>query len=311
MELLFINIFIKEEYFVEEVKRLLSYQENIKIQPLMSVLYIAIYYLLYKQFDKQENFVSVLKFVSLNIGNNTSFSRYISQFALLRLIDQGKANVEDPDIKTCVKIMERNRENIVMDKLFNEIIGKYHETASKLSVLTLLKTRYYNERLEIAHGYICDQFKEVSLQSTINANDDSFYVKSDEAVIQSLNEIFKDIEKIEDEEGGDAIFQRKIDNVLSIFPVNESRVSKKAEIVVVASLLDKLPNLANLTRTCEIFGVRELVIPSKKILKDPDFLNVTVTAEKWLPFVECAPANLAKLLLMYRENNYKVAIILT
>lgn len=311
LELLYINVFLKDEYFVDIIRKLLSTQENIKIQPLMSVLYVAIYYLLFKKFERQDNYVGVLKLVSLNIGNNTSFSRYLSQYVLTRLVSEGKVDVDDPDVKACVKIMARNRENMVMERLFEEIINKYHNCLEKLSVLTLLETRFFNEKLEIVHGYICDQFKDVSLQSTINMIDDEFIAKPDEAAIQALNEIFGELVPSKEQQmevESEAIFQRKIDNVLSIFPVLESRGShsKKAEIVVVASLLDKLPNLANLTRTSEIFGVRELVIPSKKILKDPDFLNVTVTAEKWLPFVECAPKDLDKLLLMYRETGYSV-----
>jgi len=51
------------------------------------------------------------------------------------------------------------------------------------------------------------------------------------------------------------------------------------DLIVVASLLDKIPNIAHLTRTCEIFGCRELIIPSKKILQDEQYKAVSVSAE--------------------------------
>lgn len=287
------------------MKLILEQQETLKIQPLMSALYVAAFFLLYKNFQNKENFVMLCKLMSLNIGNNSSFSRYLSQYILNRLIDEGKINHEDEEIKVFVKIMRRNKENMVLTKLFEDIIGKYHYLLENLSVLNLLKTRIQNEKLEIVHGYICEQFKDLSVQSTISQLDDSIVAKPDQAVIEALDSIFSELEKpkaIEEE----SVFQRKIDNVLSIFPVADERVKRKSEIVVIASLLEKLPNLANLTRTCEIFGVRELVIPNKNILKDQNFLTVTVTAEKWLPFVECAPENLAKMLMMYRADNYKV-----
>lgn len=80
---------------------------------------------------------------------------------------------------------------------------------------------------------------------------------------------------------------------------------------VVASLLTKLPNLANLTRTCEVLGIGELVIPNKRILKNKQYTNVTVTAEKWIPIVECNEDNLPLFLKMKRENGFTVRIHLT
>ena len=57
---------------------------------------------------------------------------------------------------------------------------------------------------------------------------------------------------------------------------------KKQDIIVIASLVDKTPNLAGLSRTCEIFGAKKLVIPSKKYQDEELFSTISVTAEKWL-----------------------------
>jgi tRNA guanosine-2'-O-methyltransferase len=76
---------------------------------------------------------------------------------------------------------------------------------------------------------------------------------------------------------------------------------------VVASLLTKLPNLANLTRTSEVLGISELVIPDKNILNDPIYTKVTVTAEKWIPIIECTEQNLPLFLKMKRENGFSVS----
>lgn len=308
LEFLYVNLFFEEEYFCENLNSILAEQETLKIQPLMSALYVASFYLLYKKFVVPQNFIEICKKVSLNIGNNSSFSRYLSQYILNRLIEESKCDESDAEIQVFVKIMKRNKENMVLTRLFEEVIGKYHYLITNLSILNLIKTRVQNERMEVVHGYICDQFKDLSIQSTISQIDDSIVPKPEEAVMEALNTMFNEMEKPKMIEEEDVVFQRKIDNVLSIFPVGETRVKRKSEIVVIASLLEKMPNLANLTRTCEIFGVRELVIPTKNILKDQGFLTVTVTAEKWLPFVECPPDNLAKLLMMYRADNYKVCL---
>lgn len=43
---------------------------------------------------------------------------------------------------------------------------------------------------------------------------------------------------------------------------------------------------AGLCRTCEIFGVSELVIDNAKILDDALFQSLSVTSEKWITVTE-------------------------
>lgn len=80
----------------------------------------------------------------------------------------------------------------------------------------------------------------------------------------------------------------------------ESVISTKqrSEIIVVATLIDKIPNLAGnfgsncklnsigLARTCEIFNATALVLANKKVEATPQFADISVTAEKWLPILE-------------------------
>lgn len=76
------------------------------------------------------------------------------------------------------------------------------------------------------------------------------------------------------------------------------------DLIVVATLIDKIPNLANLTRTCEIFGVSELIIPNKDILNDDAFKNISVTAEKWINMVECKESDLLSFLILKKNLGF-------
>ena len=44
-------------------------------------------------------------------------------------------------------------------------------------------------------------------------------------------------------------------------------------LVVIASLIDRLPNLGGLCRTCEIFGVGKLTVPSLAVLKASKYIK--------------------------------------
>jgi tRNA guanosine-2'-O-methyltransferase len=66
----------------------------------------------------------------------------------------------------------------------------------------------------------------------------------------------------------------------------KSAFEKDTGLVLVSSLIDKGTNLGGISRTCEIFGVKELVIGSLKYLEDKTFQSLSVTSEKWLNIKE-------------------------
>lgn len=57
-------------------------------------------------------------------------------------------------------------------------------------------------------------------------------------------------------------------------------------VIVVASLVSRLPNLGGISRTCEIFGVKALIIANSDHVKDKDFQCLSVSAEKWINIIE-------------------------
>uniref|UniRef100_A0A0E0K7H1 tRNA (guanosine(18)-2'-O)-methyltransferase TARBP1 n=1 Tax=Oryza punctata TaxID=4537 RepID=A0A0E0K7H1_ORYPU len=76
----------------------------------------------------------------------------------------------------------------------------------------------------------------------------------------------------------------------------ETIKQSQQQLIVVASLVDRIPNLAGLTRTCEIFKAAGLVVADKSIIEDKQFRLISVTAEKWLPMME-VPVNSVKVFL--------------
>ncbi|KAF5735116.1 hypothetical protein HS088_TW15G00616 [Tripterygium wilfordii] len=60
----------------------------------------------------------------------------------------------------------------------------------------------------------------------------------------------------------------------------------RQQFILVASLLDRIPNLAGLARTCEVFKASHLAIADMNVLRDKQFQLISVTAEKWVPIIE-------------------------
>jgi tRNA guanosine-2'-O-methyltransferase len=91
-------------------------------------------------------------------------------------------------------------------------------------------------------------------------------------------------------------FQRKIIPIdalnLELEGMQERRLRNatgrmKQRVIVCASLIDKVPNLAGLARTAEIFSSERLVIPDKMVTRMDNFKSISVGAGDWIEVEEC------------------------
>ncbi|CAM8877721.1 unnamed protein product [Rhodiola kirilowii] len=83
--------------------------------------------------------------------------------------------------------------------------------------------------------------------------------------------------------------------------VTQKMKEGQQSLVVVASLLDRIPNLAGLARTCEVFKAESLAIADASVLQDKQFQLISVTAEKWVPIVE-VPVNSIQIFLEKKKR---------
>lgn len=80
--------------------------------------------------------------------------------------------------------------------------------------------------------------------------------------------------------------------------------SSAGSLIVVASLIDKAPNLGGLCRTCEIFGVQTLVLSNSHVIEDIQFKSLSVTAAKWMNIDEARESELKSYLERMRHEGY-------
>lgn len=66
----------------------------------------------------------------------------------------------------------------------------------------------------------------------------------------------------------------------------KNNANSSIDLIVIASLIDRLPNLGGLCRTCEVLGVKHLVLSSLRMTEDRDFVSLSVSAEKWMNILE-------------------------
>ncbi|CAF1052840.1 unnamed protein product [Rotaria sp. Silwood1] len=120
-----------------------------------------------------------------------------------------------------------------------------------------------------------------------------------------------DIGGIQDEEGSSTI-QHKANPYPIVEALDDTELRgsiKRSQLIVVASLIDKQANLGGLCRTGEIFGIKELVIDSIRILEDQQFLNLSMTAHKWLRIKQVQERELKDYLIDMQVQGYTIIAV--
>jgi tRNA(Leu) C34 or U34 (ribose-2'-O)-methylase TrmL len=111
----------------------------------------------------------------------------------------------------------------------------------------------------------------------------------------------------------DSVIQKKIMPWMSMMEEeDESRSAKKRafpDLILVTSLIDRLPNLGGLCRTCEILGVGKYVLGSKRFADDKEFQNTSVTAEKWVPIEEVPSSGVSGYIEEKKGEGYTIVAI--
>ena len=80
--------------------------------------------------------------------------------------------------------------------------------------------------------------------------------------------------------------QQDFETILKSRKINPYDETNQFGLILVATLIDKGPNLGGLCRTSEIFNVKEFAIANIKFVEDKQFQSLSVTAEKWLNIKE-------------------------
>ncbi|XP_053665227.1 uncharacterized protein LOC128714379 [Anopheles marshallii] len=117
--------------------------------------------------------------------------------------------------------------------------------------------------------------------------------------------------------GGAEFVQRKIIPLKSLEPnqdlllgLPQHLCAKKMDctegMIVVASLVNRAPNLGGLARTCEIFAIKQLVINSLQDIDNKEFKALSMTAEKWLNVGELKAHKIVEYLEEMKAKGYAI-----
>ena len=108
----------------------------------------------------------------------------------------------------------------------------------------------------------------------------------DEKALRTFQRKAVPLLELYDEFGREESCRERTEARYGLSRADNEREHEWAPLIVMASLVHKLPNLGGLARTAEIFGAQKLVLHDRRLIKHEQFRNVAVTAEKWVPIEE-------------------------
>lgn len=80
----------------------------------------------------------------------------------------------------------------------------------------------------------------------------------------------------------------------------------RSDLIVIASLVDKPPNLGGICRLCDVLGAGLMTIHDAKIKEHPQFKSVAVTADFWMPMAEVKPEQIVDFLKEKKAEGYEL-----
>lgn len=91
----------------------------------------------------------------------------------------------------------------------------------------------------------------------------------------------------------------------SVIDLDENtRSIKRSELIVVSSLVDKPPNLGGICRLCDVLGAGLMTVDDLRVKKHPQFKNVAVTADYWMPITEVQIKDIPKFMKSKKREGY-------
>jgi tRNA guanosine-2'-O-methyltransferase len=87
---------------------------------------------------------------------------------------------------------------------------------------------------------------------------------------------------------------------------DDEHLIKRGELIVVASLVDKVPNLGGICRLCDALGAQLLCLNDMTVVKTAQFKGVAVTAEQWMPMTEVPESTIITYMREQKRAGYSL-----
>jgi len=245
--------------------------------------------------------------ITIQCTSNICNVRGFAQYFIDKIFGSEKLNKNNNLIKNDINqsFITYLKKNPNIQKFFSKFDDKYQkyiELLQDFSIDNLINDNLDEVYSEIVPIDLNNSFKILSGENLVLDNIEFGKISSNWRFVFDTEEELNSLQLID----SNIDFQKKYRPLDTNIYHDFSKKRKRHDIIVVASLIDKAPNLGGLTRTCEIFNIGALTIPNESFLKDTAFLRAAASGEKWMPLLSIPPCTVKEFIISYKKMGYKV-----
>lgn len=299
---------LAEVYFEKVANSLESHE----MRPTVVTIYERILYLMILSLEEQQEVEYLTRLLTIIIpaaSTNKAITRHFSMSLATSVHEEiGKKNL--PLDKNLVALVENMYKSAVASSAFGQyrsgdaLLWDIVNDLDLVSISGGLLLRLSDREIEF---FTSEQFNKylTSEQKAILNNP-----VGEDRVDLWVSKIKGDQEEKRDlqEASGTALMpiQTKSHAWSAVMDVNGSDGNdvKRSDLIVVASLVTKAPNLGGICRLCDVLGAGLMTVFDMKMTKNPTFKNVAVTADFWMPMKEVLPWDIRDFLRAKKVEGY-------
>ncbi|XP_046962226.1 uncharacterized protein LOC124531757 [Vanessa cardui] len=294
-------------------------ENNVPIQSQFIILYWIITHKLKLSCCRNEEFECVMDFFLANIMGPIYSTRLYAQYLSTRLYETAtlsSTTIDCDKYSYSVDVITKTLQDAekAKDKSYTKLINDYFvhifdivEDLTPFAIYWGVPQMYdgFNDIIET--DFLSNYLGDISECITGEPDDKLFkewkekhkynWFKKRSNRTQEHNRLYDNLEEAQ-------TIQKKYvpwKNMIDIDVYTNEKKKNKSDLIVVASLIDKLPNLGGMARTSEVFGVQTYVVDSKRHLQDKQFQGLSVSAERWINVEEVRPGQPLKEYLMKKK----------
>ncbi|CDO94604.1 unnamed protein product [Kluyveromyces dobzhanskii CBS 2104] len=216
-----------------------------------------------------------------NCSSNKPLIRHFSNSLILLFFPAFKDDIKDHTLKSIISKLYKDAEKIQVQGRFragDANTWSIHNDLNLTSIFGGVLMKIMDHKVPYINSTI---FRSIGIDEsdfTIGSEESNLWLSKREN--SSTNP--KDLEKnspLQTKSGAwEAVLD--FDNQKTMESVTRS------ELIVVASLVDKAPNLGGICRLCDVLGVGTMTIHDIRVKQNSQFKSVAVTADRWMPIEE-------------------------
>lgn len=276
--------------------------EKSSLRPLVVVVYERILYLVLKAYSRSQKLRWSLEFVSAVVAaatSNKATIRHFSSAVVLAILDDvkhGEWDISEAELTTLLSIAKvaKSGDPDGAHRSGASLFWNIHSDFTLVNVSGGLHIRLDDREVEyVSPEAFSDYLPQASnLKVPVGTAAKLFRIKAPRTLQLSDN-------------ANSLPLQTKSGAWNTLLEANDSLTAiKRSDLIVVASLVDKPPNLGGICRLCDVLGAGTLTLNDLKVKQNKEFKSVAVTADLWMPMVEVKEQDIALYLREKKREGY-------